>query len=83
MKRKVMLSEGIYVGIVHQVWPAYSEACLHTTLQSVMNTKRSMHGFWHCHENELNKMIQMIPHNLYLGECQVDFPLLWIKAYPG
>ena len=36
----------------------------HTPLQSVMNTKFSKHGFWHCHEDGLNKMIQTIPYNL-------------------
>ena len=38
-----------------------------TTLQSVMNTKLSKHGFWHYYENGLNKMIQTIPHNLYVS----------------
>ena len=38
-----------------------------TTLQSVMNAKLSKHRFWHCHENGLIKMIQTIPHNLYLS----------------
>ena len=28
-----------------------------------MNGKLSKHGFWHCHENRLIKMIQTIPHN--------------------
>ena len=35
-----------------------------TTLQSVTNTKLSKRGFWHFHENRLNKMIQTIPHKL-------------------
>ena len=26
-----------------------------TTLQSMMNAKLSLHGFWHCHENGLTK----------------------------
>ena len=38
-----------------------------TTLQSMMNAKLSLHGFWHCHENRLIKMIQTIPHNLYVS----------------
>ena len=38
-----------------------------TTLQSMMNTKLSQHGFWHCHENGLIKTIQTIPHNLYVS----------------
>ena len=37
---------------------------LYTTLQSLMNTKLSLHRFWPCHENGLMKTIQMIPHNL-------------------
>ena len=48
----------------------------------MMNTKLSQQRFWDCYENGLIKTIQAIPHNL-LGECQVDFPLLWIKDYPG
>ena len=36
-------------------------------LQSIMNAKLSLHGFWHCHENGLIKTIQTIPHNLYLS----------------
>ena len=52
-----------------------------TTLQSIMNAKLSKQRFWHCHENGLIKTNQTIPHKL--GECQVDFPLLWIKDYPG
>ena len=38
-----------------------------TTLQSVMNTKLSKHGFWHCHENGLNKTIQTIPDNIQVS----------------
>ena len=38
-----------------------------TTLQSIMNAKVSQHKFWHCHENGLIKMIQTIPHNLYVS----------------
>ena len=37
-----------------------------TTLRSMMNAKLSPHRFWPCHENGLIKMIQMIPHNLYV-----------------
>ena len=38
-----------------------------TTLQSMMNAKLCLHGFWHCHENGVIKTIQTIPHihNLY------------------
>ena len=38
-----------------------------TTLQCLMNTKFSPHRFWPCHENELIKTIQTIPHNLYVS----------------
>ena len=38
-----------------------------TTLQSVINTKLSKQRFRHCHENGLIKMIQTIPHNLYVS----------------
>ena len=31
-----------------------------------MNVKLSQHRFWHCHEG-LVKMIQMIPHNVYVS----------------
>ena len=51
-------------------------------VQSKMNAKLSKQRFWHCYENGLNKMIQMIPHNLYVS-VKVDFPLLSIKDYPG
>ena len=37
---------------------------LTTTLQSMMDAKLSKHRFWHCHENELIKTIETIPHNL-------------------
>ena len=33
----------------------------------MMNAKLSQHRFWHCHENELIKTIQMITHNLYVS----------------
>ena len=39
---------------------------LYTTLQSLMNTKLSLHRFWSCHENGLIKTIHTIPHNLYV-----------------
>ena len=32
-----------------------------TTLQSMMNAKLSKQRFWHCYENGLIKMVQMIP----------------------
>ena len=53
-----------------------------TTLQSKMNAKLSPHRFWPCHENGLIKTIQIIPPQP-ICECQVDFHLLWMKAYPG
>ena len=37
------------------------------TLQSMMNARLSLHGFWHCNENWLIKTIQTIPHNLYVS----------------
>ena len=40
---------------------------VYTTLQSIMNAKHSLHGFWHCHENGLIKTIQTIPHNKYVS----------------
>ena len=40
---------------------------LPTTLQSMMNAKLSLHGFWQCHENGIIKPIKMIPHNLYVS----------------
>ena len=55
----------------------------YTALQSMMNAKLSPHRFWPFHENGLVKTIQTIPHNLYVCEFQVGFPLLWIKDYPG
>ena len=39
----------------------------HTTLQFMMNTKLSKQRFWHCYENRLIKIIQKIPHNLYVS----------------
>ncbi len=59
-----------------EVWPFFRfsyifiESTLliqYTTLQSMMNAKLSLHGFWHCHENGLIKTIQTIPHNLYVS----------------
>ena len=32
-----------------------------------MNVKLSKHRFWHCFENGLIKMIQMIPQNQYVS----------------
>ena len=44
--------------------PVYEKQKSFTTLHYVMNAKLSKHRFWHCHENELIKTIQTIPHNL-------------------
>ena len=33
----------------------------------MMNAKLSKQRFWHCYENGLSKMIQRIPHNLYVS----------------
>ena len=62
------------------VIPTSCHALYITTLQSMMNVKLSQQRFRHCHENWLIKTIQTIPP---IGECQVDFHLLWIKDYPN
>ena len=33
----------------------------------MIDTKLSLHGFWHCHVNGLIKTIQTIPHTLYVS----------------
>ena len=43
-----------------------------------MNAKLSKQRFWHCHENELIKTIQTIPHNLYVS-VKSAFPFLGIR----
>ena len=53
-----------------------------TTLQSMMNAKLSKQRFltllWKpANQDDSNDTPQPI------CECQADFPLLWIKAYPG
>ena len=51
----------------------------------MMNVKLSLRGFWHCHENGLNKTIQTIPHNLY-GSFKLTSPycgLRLILVYPN
>ena len=45
-----------------------------------MNDKLSPHRFWPCHENGLIKANDT-PQPIC--EFQVDFPLLWMKDYPG
>ena len=45
-------------------------------LQSMMNAKLSLHRFWPCHENGLIKMIQTLPHNLYVSFKSAS---LWIR----
>ena len=52
-----------------------------TTLQSIMNAKLIKQRFLHCDENRHQDDSNDTPQPL--GECQVDFPVLWIKAYPG
>ena len=56
-----------------------------TTLQSIMNAKLSLQGFWHCHENRLIKTIQMIPHNLYVSfkSASLYCGLRLILVYPN
>ena len=54
-----------YQPIMDEIISPDQKCC--TTLQPMMNTKLSPHGFWHCHENGLIKTIQTIPHNLYVS----------------
>ena len=50
-----------------------------------MNAKLSKPMFWHCHENRLIKMIQTIPHNLYVSVNlnSLYFGLRLILVYPN
>ena len=49
----------------------------------MMNAKLGPHRFWPCHENLLIKMIQTIPHYLYVNvklaslSCGADKGLSW------
>ena len=54
-------------------------------LQSIMNAKLSLQGFWHCHENKLIKTIQTIPHNLYVSfkSASLYCGLRLILVYPN
>ena len=56
-----------------------------TTLQSIMNAKLGLHGFWHCHENGLIKTIQMILHNLHVSfkSTSLYCGLRLILVYPN
>ena len=56
-----------------------------TILQSMMNAKLNLHGFWHCHENGLIKTIQTIPHNLYVSVklTPLNHGLRLILVYPN
>ena len=60
LKAKAFLSRSAFIG-------KNTIGFLSTTLQSMMNAKPSLHGFWHCNENGLFKMIQTIIHNLYVS----------------
>ena len=60
-------------------FPSKMEA---TTLQSLMNTKLSLHRFWPCHENGLIKTIQTIPRNLYVSFKLTSFNC-GLRLYPG
>ena len=40
--------------------------CL-TPLQSMMNAKLSLHGFWYCHETGSSRWFKRYPHNLYVS----------------
>ena len=57
----------------------------HTTLQSMMNAKLSLHRFWHCHENRLIKTTPTIPHNLHVSFklASLYFGLRLILVYPN
>ena len=53
-----------------------------TTLQSVSNAKLSQQRFLVMPEEQANQDDSNdTPQPV--GECQVSFPLLWIKDYPG
>ena len=55
-----------------------------TTLHSKTKARLSMQKFWYCYENaERTHQDDSNDTPQPIGECQVDFPLLWIKAYPG
>ena len=50
-----------------------------------MNANLSLHRFWPCHENELIKTIQTIPHNLYASFklASLYFGVRLILVYPN
>ena len=52
-------------------WMLMSHACISSAWcwrhNSPIYAKLSQHRFWHSHENSLIKMIQTIPHNLYVS----------------
>ena len=55
---------------------------VYTTLQSMMNAKLSLHGFWHCCQEKGNQDDTPQP----ISEFQVGLPLLWkrlILVYPN
>ena len=54
-------------GLLPSIFEVHLLTLKYTTLQSIMNAKLSLQGFWHCHENRLIKTIQRIPHNLYVS----------------
>ena len=56
-----------------------------TTLQSKMNAKLSPQRFWACHENELIKTIQTIPHNPYVSfkSASLNCGLRFILVQPN
>ena len=55
------------IAMPKQVSPNQAVSLCITTLQYVTNTKVSQHRFLPCYENGLIKMIQTIPHNLYVS----------------
>ena len=62
----IMIGTGC-VAIVLSILGCVGALKVSTTLQSMMNVKLSLHGFWHCHENRLFNTIQTIPHSLYVS----------------
>ena len=71
-------------GSSNQVWSHLRSSIRSSTLQSMMNAKLRLYGFWSCHENGLIRTNGSSKDTLEtIDEFQVDFPLQWIKDYPG
>ena len=73
------------IAMPKQVSPNQAVSLCITTLQYLTNTKVSQHRFSLCYENGLIKMIQTIPHNLYLSVKLTFFycGLRLILVYPN